>query len=584
MKQWDYVLKLVRFALRANGLLYLSVVLSLFSVAVELLAMSSLFPIFQLVANGGHAATGMVVRGLRLLGFHIDGPTLLWTFIALLALRIVTQIIGQTLSMLLGKRVQAQLGAGAFDRIVHGLSIREINEKSIGFYVGLAGDESFRASTLIISLSQFVSTAALAALYFVAIAVASRTVAGLLIVFLVCCSLALIWVLKLSHRLGAEQTYESRKAQSVFLDALNNLKTVRAFSAEKYVADMYRTIIFFYTRILFWIDEVALLARLVPILLLIALFSIWMVSSEKTINGASIALLVTMIVYLMRFFPTIGEGARLLFKIVSDARSGKDVTEILTSCEEISDQMNVELGKIDCIDFRHVGFSYSNDADTPILKDFTCHFRRGKSYAVIGKSGIGKSTMVDIMMRFYPPTEGELQINNILMSRVRDGDIRRGIIMVGQETAIFDDTVANNVALGLQVGLADVQMACEVACIHESIAAMPLGYQTRLQYQGKNLSGGQRQRIALARALIRKPDVLILDESVSALDKEGQNRVVGNLLAEYREKLLIFITHDPAIMGAVDEVMDFEEINRKLKPRIAASDGDGARGGGKKVC
>jgi ABC-type bacteriocin/lantibiotic exporter with double-glycine peptidase domain len=106
-----------------------------------------------------------------------------------------------------------------------------------------------------------------------------------------------------------------------------------------------------------------------------------------------------------------------------------------------------------------------------------------------------------------------------------------------------------------------VRAACVNAHIHEVIESMADGYNTRLQYQGKNLSGGQRQRIAIARALLRKPDVLIFDESTSALDKATQQKVVENILREYSNKIVIFVTHDPHIMKRVDEVVDLEKIN-----------------------
>jgi ABC-type bacteriocin/lantibiotic exporter with double-glycine peptidase domain len=542
------------------------VLISLLSVAVELLAMSSLFPLMQMISSAAPSTGGIIARGLIMLGISLNAAAFLWAFIALLALRIVTQIVGQTLSSRLGKRVLAQLGAQAFEQIMHKLSIREINEKSIGFYIGLAGDESFRASTLVISLTQFVSTAALAGLYFIAIAISSPTTATLVLVFLACSSLALYWVLKLSHRLGARQTTESRRAHAIFLDSLNNLKAVRAFSAERYVVGIYRTIIFGYTRILFWIDELALLARLVPILLLLLIFGIWMVWSGQTIGNTGLATIVTMIVYLMRFFPTVGDGAHLLFKIVSDAKSGKDVTRMIGNASAGVSYVPALGGSIRRIDLQDVGFSYGSDEDPPILTGINLSFVRGRNYAIVGKSGAGKSTLIDLLLKFYPQTKGEIFVNGTLISDVSNIEIRRQIIMVSQDAAIFDDTVTNNIQLGMECSQTEIRAACEAARIHEDIEAMANGYDTRLQYQGKNLSGGQRQRIAIARALLRKPDVLILDESTSALDKTTQEQVVTNILTEYSGRIVIFVTHDPAIMARVDGVIDMSKINLEAQP------------------
>lgn len=560
MKHLRYVSNLIGFAFKANPLLYFSIVLSLISVCVELLAMVSLLPLFQIAATGKAVQGSMIERVLSVFGLDATASVLLWTFVVLLTLRIVTQLAGQSLSMFLGKRVLAQLSSRAFYQIVTKLSIQEIHDKSIGFFIGVAGDEAFRASTLVISLTQFVSTASLAVLYFVAIAAASKPVALLVLIFLVGSSLVLIAVLKLSHRLGGHQTTAQRQSHSVFLDSLNNIKAVRTFSAEKYVAGVYRSVIYRYTTVLFLIDEIALLAKLVPVLLLLTIFAVWLLITNGSMEQLGLAFIVTTIVYLMRFFPTVGDGAHLLFKIVSDAKSGKDVTTLLTTHDGESPSACTDVGEIRKIELQHVCFSYLNTERT-ILSDINSIFEKGKSYALIGPSGVGKSTLVDVLLKFYPPTSGTVLVNDFPLTDVADAAVRKRIILVPQDAAIFDDTIANNIRLGHQAPLSDVEKACEQACMQQTILDMPNGYESRLQYQGKNLSGGQRQRIAISRALLRKPDVLILDESTSALDKHTQTQVVENILREYRDRIVLFVTHDPYIIAQVDEVIDMRQIN-----------------------
>ncbi len=561
VKHLDYVGNLIKFAFKANPLLYLSIAVSVFSAMIELLAMGSLLPLFKLISGEFSISNDIVSRSLKLLGFRVDAEILLWIFIILLAIRIITQLLGQSLSMCLGKRVMAQLGSRAFNKIVNKLSISNISENSIGFYIGLAGDEAFRASTLIISLTHFVSTAALAILYYAAIAVYSPIIAIFVMGFLLLSLLPLFGILKASHRLGERQTVESRKAHSIFLDSLNNLKAVRSFSAEKYIVDLYGSIIFGYSKILFLIDAFALLTKLLPILLLLLVLSVWLMLSAQTLENIGIAFIVTMIVYLMRFFPTVGQGVTLLMRIASDAKSGRDITTILE--EQNTEQIKAVqfLGQIKNIKLQNICFAYDESKRNKILNEISLNFEKSISYALIGKSGVGKSTLVDLLLKFYLPTSGQLYINDEPISEVADSEIRKKIILVSQEAAIFDDTVINNVCLGQDASLVKVQAACVAASIHEFIEKMPEGYNTRLQYQGKNLSGGQRQRIAIARALLRNPDVLILDESTSALDKLTQEHVVENILQEYSNKIVIFVTHDPQVMKRVDKVIDLGEIN-----------------------
>ena len=559
-KHVRYVSNLVRFSFNANPLLYFSLGISLFSVVVELLAMSSLLPLFDLISAGKPSINTVVAKTIIYLGFPVSTKTLLWAFILLFSVRIFTQLIGQSLSMYMGKRVMAQLGSLAFKQIVYKLSLREISERSIGFFISLAGDESFRASTLITSLIQFTSTFALALFYYLAIFMYSPKTGFLVMLFLGCCLVALFWILKASHNLGIRQTLESRKSHSIFLETLNNIKPVRAFSAEKYVSGIYRSILFGYTKILFLIDEVALLTKLIPVLLLLVSFSVWLILANHAIESIGLAFIMTIIVYLMRFFPTVGQGVNLLIRIVSDAKSGKDVTEILNTPSSSHDNFSKILGNIETIALNDICFSYENTSKK-ILANVNWRFKQGNSYALVGRSGIGKSTLIDILLKFYLPTDGNLSINNISISEVADADIRKRIILVSQDAAIFDDTVINNVCMGIEATYAEVQIACKLACINDVIENMPDRYEARLQYQGKNLSGGQRQRIGIARALLRIPDVLIFDESTSALDKKTQEAVVENILREYGNKIVIFVTHDPQIMSRVNEVVDLEKVN-----------------------
>jgi len=402
MKHLTYVWSLLKYAFRNNPGLYASVLISLVSAVIELLAMTSLMPLFQMVSGGPAPTTGPNARLLTLIGLAVTPEALLWEFIVLFGLRIASQLAGTSLSTLLGKRVMAQLCTGAFDQIIHRLSIREVSAKSIGFYISLAGDESFRASTLVVSMTQFLSIGALAFLYYAAVYAYSHAAAGFVALFIVCASIVMIRIVRISHRLGNLQSDGSRKAGTLFLDALNNIKTVRSFSAEGYVVEAHRGLMAAYARILFWVDEVALLTRLVPILLLLVLFSTWLAFSGQKLAGVGIAFIVTMIVLLMRFFPVLGQAVNLLMRIASDARSGRDVTAIVDLPALVNAGTRRLEGPIQLIEIRDVCFAY-DAAEKRILDEVSLQFRRGNTYALAGRSGLGKSTLVDIILKYLEP-------------------------------------------------------------------------------------------------------------------------------------------------------------------------------------
>jgi len=535
----------------------------LFSAAVELLAMSSLFPLFEIVAGNQISERDVISRLLSIVGISNITPGVLFgTFIVLLIVRILSQLLSQSLSVFLGRKVMAQLASNSFDTIMKRLTIQEINQKSIGYYISLAGDESFRASTLIVAICQCFASAALALIYFIAIIQYSPNTAIAVVAFLLISFVSLAGVLRASHRLGGKQIEGSRAAASVFLDSLNNLKAVRAFLSEGYVVSLYKSLVSSYTRTLFWIDEMALLSKMIPILLLLITLAVWSSISSFSLADLGIAFLVTISAFLMRLFPVIGQVVSLAMRIISDAKSGKDVTSLIHMPTVSVNDEAIKLNAIKSINFSNIGFSYDELTEKTILRSIDFSLTYGKVYALIGRSGAGKSTLVDLLLKFQNPTAGDIFINDVPLSNLSEYEVRKRIILVSQEAAIFDDTVLNNICMGTSATLEEVRRACEIAAIDDVIMQMEHGYETRLQYQGKNLSGGQRQRIAIARAVLRIPDVLILDESTSALDKLSQTKILESLLKKFSDKIIIFITHDPHIMDIAHEVVDLTNLNK----------------------
>src|SRR5207302_1003181 len=133
-------------------------------------------------------------------------------------------------------------------------------------------------------------------------------------------------------------------------------------------------------------------------------------------------------------------------------------------------------------------------------------------------SGSGKSTFFDLLLECHAPATECIVENGVLLSQIDPSSLRGKVVLHAQDTAIFNDTVANNLRLGREVSQHDIQRACRIVCIDEFIADLPSGYDTLLNYKGSSFSGGQKQRIGIARAVLRNPDVLLLDESTSALD------------------------------------------------------------------
>lgn len=561
-----YLWTLLKFALRMNPLLYAVAGLSAASALLELAAMTSLLPLVSLGAGRVLTENSRYLRLAKMAGIPQDARSLLILFLVLLSLRVLAQFLGQVLISVASKRLLGQLSTRAFENLVTAVPMAEVERGTIGAYISLVGDESFRASTLVSHLSQFIGLVLLAAAYFAAIVNYSPPLALGVTIFLVLCFLSMYEAFRVSHRLGARQIQESQAAGSVFLDALNGLRAVRALSAEPYVVGSYRSLMTRYLRTLVAVDLVSFSTRTIPALLLLAMAGA-VVAWPALGRGLSLDLpfVATMVVFLMRFFPVVGQALGLALRVVADTRAGRDVTHLVLNYpppplrDPAPDRHPVS-------GIEAQALSFSHHPGRLVLERVDLRLLRGRSYALVGPSGSGKSTFLDLLLGFYPVQSGALLVDGTEIGTLPLATLRRRILLVPQETAIFNDTVANNLRFGTNASQAEIEHACRVACIHDFVASLPLGYETVLNYRGTNLSGGQRQRLGIARALVRGPEVLLLDESTSALDATTRTALVDSLLTEFKDRLLLFVTHDAEVIARVDEVIDMSALHPRHRP------------------
>jgi subfamily B ATP-binding cassette protein MsbA len=194
------------------------------------------------------------------------------------------------------------------------------------------------------------------------------------------------------------------------------------------------------------------------------------------------------------------------------------------------------------IRFEGVGFEYR--AGTPVLQDVSFEVRHGQVVALVGSSGAGKSTTMDLLARFYDPTAGRITVDRVDLRDATVSSLRRQLGIVTQETILFHDTVRNNIAYGLRdASDRAVRAAAEAAHAHEFVQRLPKGYDTLIGDRGVQLSGGERQRLAIARALLRNPPILLLDEATSSLDNESERLVQDALERLMHDRTVLVIAH-----------------------------------------
>ena len=243
------------------------------------------------------------------------------------------------------------------------------------------------------------------------------------------------------------------------------------------------------------------------------------------------------------------------YNVQKGIASAERIFEILDAEEVITEKKNaLEINDFnDCIEYKDVHFSYGND---DVLKGIDLKIQKGKFVALVGESGGGKSTMADLLPRFYEVDKGSVCIDGHDIRDYKISDLRGLMGVVSQETILFNDTVFNNIAFGMKnVSKEQVIEAAKIANAHEFIMELEHGYDTRIGDRGMNLSGGQRQRLSIARAVLKNPPILILDEATSSLDTESERLVQDALSKVMSQRTSIVIAHRLSTIQYADEIV-----------------------------
>jgi len=261
----------------------------------------------------------------------------------------------------------------------------------------------------------------------------------------------------------------------------------------------------------------------------------------------------------MGLFYNIIDPAKSISTAFSNMQKGaaaiSRIEEILNAPVMVDDNPNGK--KIEsfnsCIEFKNVGFMYD---DAVILKNINLKVEKGKTLALVGSSGAGKSTLADLVPRFHDASSGEILVDGI---NIRDYSLHslRGLMsIVTQEPILFNDSIAHNIALGMDNASHDeIEQAAKVANAHQFIMHKEAGYETNIGDRGSKLSGGERQRVTIARAVLKNPPILILDEATSSLDTESERLVqdaINNLMSK---RTSIVIAHRLSTIRHADEII-----------------------------
>ena len=354
----------------------------------------------------------------------------------------------------------------------------------------------------------------------------------LTLVALVCAPVLVVIVRPMVGRVrrrSREQADQRGELTSLVSELVGSIKLVRAYVAEAFEAQRFHTLANRYRKGVLRAQRYALLTSPVSEVfsgaVIVLIFAVGTRLAMGQAGGLSPEVLIAFIAVALRLMSPVKSVANYPTAMAGALAAAERVFEVLDLTSEERDRPDEIPARFEQrIEYRGVSFSYNGQA--PVLDGVDFEVRRGQVTAIVGPSGAGKTTLVDLLPRFYEPTKGAILIDGVPITRFTRTSLRGLMGIVSQETILLNDSVFANIAYGrTDFTLEQVQTAARAANAHDFVSQLPDGYGTPLGERGARLSGGERQRIAIARALLRDPPILILDEATSALDMESERLV-----------------------------------------------------------
>lgn len=356
--------------------------------------------------------------------------------------------------------------------------------------------------------------------------------------------------------------HRNSKMTAVLNDSLSGVRVIKAFAQEDRELDRFdqRSQDLYHASVQAEQTWATLFPWLSFVLTLGSLF-VYLIGGRDVLLGvATVGQLVTFMNYIWRFYGPLQFLSRITDWLTRSLTSAERVFEILDAQPDVVDSPEpVRIPHIAGeVAFENVNFGY--DEHEPVLQNMSFTIGAGQMLGVIGHSGAGKSTIINLVCRFYDPNEGRVTIDGVNLKDIAQQDIRSQVGMVLQETFLFNGTIAENIAYAKpSASMEEIIRAAKVANAHDYITSFPNGYDTFVGERGARLSGGERQRIAIARAILHDPRILILDEATSAVDSETEQKIQEAIDRLVQNRTTIAIAHRLSTLRNADKLIIIDE-------------------------
>jgi ATP-binding cassette subfamily B protein len=348
------------------------------------------------------------------------------------------------------------------------------------------------------------------------------------------------------------------KLNNTVQENINGIRVVKAYVREDYEEKKFKKTSQDIFKI--GVQVESMMAAMMPVMMLMVYGSILLISwrGAKLIVGGELMTgqLMSLLTYCLNILMSLMMLSFVFVMIMMSSAPLRRVTEVLVEVPDIKNPeqpvYEIEDGSIE---FKNVNFGYNKEAKEPVLKDISLAIKSGETIGVMGGTGSAKSTFVSLISRLYDATEGEVRVGNKNVKEYDLKSLRDEVSVVLQQNVLFSGTIADNLRWGkADATEAEIKKACESACADEFIERFPDGYDTYIDQGGTNVSGGQRQRLCIARALLKKPKILILDDSTSAVDTATDAKIRKAFREDIPDTTKIIISQ------RVTSVMDADRI------------------------
>ena len=598
MKEFFQILR--RFVPPYKRYLVMTVSFNILSAVLNIFSFAAIIPILQIIFKTEKAAAAphlmawdwdnMKEVAANNMDYYVNqliadiGPT---TTLLVLGLFLATMTFLKTGAYFLSSATVIPIRTGIV-RDIRNQLYRKITSLPIGFFseerkgdiiARMSGDVQEIENSIMSSLDMLFKNPILIIAYFATLLCISWQLTLFTILFVP----VMGWIM---GKVGRKLKRKSKEAQALWSDTmsqveetLGGLRIIKAFCAEEKMNRRFDNTNSSYRNQILKVNTRQQMAHpmsefLGTVMIIIVLwFGGILVLNQQVLSGP------TFIYYLVILYSIINplkDFSKAGYNIPKGLASMERVDKILLAESDIKEKENPQrIASFDhTIEFRHVSFRYGEQW---VLRDINLTIEKGKTIALVGQSGGGKSTMVDLIPRYYDVQEGEVLIDGINVKDLDIHDLRQLIGNVNQEAILFNDTFFNNISFGVDNATQQqVEEAARIANADEFIKASKNGYDTNIGDRGGRLSGGQRQRVSIARAILKNPPILILDEATSALDTESERLVQDALERLMKTRTTVAIAHRLSTIKNADEICVLHEgqiVERGTHDELISKDG-----------